>query len=111
MTITTFVMPQLLVMRLPVLGPLAVLPMAASAAYLVDVLLRKGEAAAPAAPGSGLKPGQQAVPTVPTGPLPPSGQAAKPAGPQRADWQAGSPHGAPQARSSFEGASAPPWQG
>ena len=121
-TITAFVMPQLAVMRVPVLGPMAVLPMAASAAYLVDLLVSKGE------PAKLSPPGPHPIPTLPKGDVPPPGRAAEEqsgggaagrqgevaggssAGPLHTPSQGGL-HARPVQRDSFTGASAPPWQG
>ena len=43
LTVTIFMLPQLALMKLPVLGAAAVFPMAASAAWLVDFLASEGQ--------------------------------------------------------------------
>ena len=121
MTITTFVMPQLLVMKVPIIGPLAMLPMAASAAFLVDLLVSKGEAGARIAPTQGLSSGsgkqqgalshqQGLAPTLPREAPPPVTH-----GHEQADLQGQGLRSRPTGSSGyqneryFEGASAPPW--
>lgn len=114
-TITTFVMPQLLIMKVPILGPLAMLPMAASAAYLVDLLVGKGEATNRAAsaglanrPHLSLLGDMQAAqqgpaPTLPMGkPIPAGAEGMHIRGAGKGDLAQ---------QGSFENASAPPWEG
>ncbi|KAK9798600.1 hypothetical protein WJX73_006804 [Symbiochloris irregularis] len=111
-TITAFVMPQLAIMKVPILGPMAMLPMAASAAYLVDLLVHKGEPirseGLPAAAANKL--GSATGPAGPAPTLPAGNNAGVPAGQgvQMAS-QAGL-HPRPVRADSFENASAPPWQ-
>ena len=121
MTITLFTLPQLLLMKVPIVGPLAVLPMSASAAYLADLLVSKGEAAsrggqptaAPlqhhAARPAAVRARQDGgVPTLPASVPPPPHPAT--AGQPSAQGLHARPTSLAH-QGSFENASAPPWQG